>query len=112
MKWGADKVINSVNDQGWTPIHCNYSVDLFHLFVSYGCHPDAVTNLGESVYDALNVIGENELVPLSLACYAARKIVADKIPYLSIDLPSPIQSFIKLHDKEHTKQPEHNSFNE
>ena len=103
LKWGADKVINLVNDLGRAPIH--FSVDLFHLFTSYGAHPDAVTNLGESVYDKLNMTGENQLVPLSLACYAARAIVADKIPYLSIDLPLPIQSFIKLHDKEHvTKQ--------
>ena len=103
LKWGADKVINLVNALSWAPIH--FSVDLFHLFTSYGAHPDAVTNLGESVYDKLNMTGENQLVPLSLACYAARAIVAVKIPYLSIDLPSPIQSFIKLHDKEHvTKQ--------
>ena len=99
LKWGADEVINLVDDLGRAPIH--FSVDLFHLFTSYGAHPDAVTNLEESVYDKLNMTGENQLVPLPLACYAARAIVAVKIPYLSIDLPSPIQSFIKLHDKEH-----------
>ena len=104
LEWGADQAINTVNSLGWTPILCSDSVDVFNLFVSYGGHPDVVNNLGESGYDELNTSGNNQLVPLPLACYAARKIVDDKIPYLSLDLPFAVQCFVKLHDKEHATQ--------
>ena len=85
---------------GRRPIHCVKGHLLFELFISYGAHPDAVNSFGGSAYDALN-FNEDCSVPLSLACYAARKIAAEKIPYLFLDLPSFIKDFILMHDKDH-----------
>ena len=101
LKWGADAAINMMDSFGRRPIHCVKGWLLFQLFVSYGAHPDAVNSFGGSAYDALNFDG-NCQVPLSLACYAARKIVSEKIPYLVLDLPSAVQNYIQLHDKDHT----------
>ena len=100
LKWGADEAINMMDNFGRRPIHSVKGRLLFELFVSYGAHPDAVNSFGGSAYDALNFNSDCS-VPLSLACYAARKIVAEKFPYLFLDLPSSIKDFIQLHDKDH-----------
>ena len=100
LEWGADAVINSMDIFGRRPIHCVEDRFVFELLVSYGAHPDAVNSFGGSAYDAFNSKGDCK-VPLSLTCYAARKIVAEKMPYLTLDLPSSAKNVILLHDKDH-----------
>lgn len=102
---GADKVINKEDFNGWRPVHCamefsKINEELIGCLLNHGAHPDAVDSQGRNAFDTFNTGSSANIVgPLPLTCFAARKIVAEQIPYQAVDLPSHVQDFIKQHDQ-------------
>ena len=114
--WGADSVINTPIHGGYRPIHlgillvnkicwpCSGQVPIIPALLEHGAHLDAVSLSGNQT--ALEMCTNNEAkvlleccIPPLLMCQAARAIIAEHIPYQSMDcLPEKMKTFIALHD--------------
>ena len=104
---GAQSVINTPSDCE-TLLHTTIkgeqcSVEVISVLLSYGAHVDAVDAHGKTPIDYCSSDSPIRSLllstgPLPLFCHAARTIVSEGIPYVSIDLPKHIVKLIELHD--------------
>ena len=102
LRWGADAVINLPDSEGQRPLHlavkmCSSSkTTIVSHLLDYGAHYDAVNAEGKAYYKLSEAYPTD--IPLPLVCQASRKIVAEAIPYLKLDIPKHVKEFVCLHD--------------
>ena len=97
LRWGADRHINEpITQFGRRPIHLVHCGKLLSIMLSFGAHPDAVDKKGRVVDFAK--YGITLGVP-PLSCLACRAVVAKRIQYKYLHLPSQIKFLIRLHDR-------------
>ena len=102
LRWVADAVINLPDSEGQRPLHLavkmrtsSKTTIVSHL-LDCGAHYDAVNAEGKAFYELSEAYPTD--IPLSLVCQASRKIVAEAIPYLKLDIPKHVKEFVCLHD--------------
>ena len=95
LECGGSKLINDVGQHGIRPVSKATTKAITSLLIAYGAHVDAASIGG---YMGVNPHLKNLQFSFPLTCLSARAIVAESIPYRSIDLPPHIIEFIALHD--------------
>ena len=118
LDWGCYQIIDFPDRNGLRPVHVaahteneaisSTSRGLVSALISSGAHVDAVNSDGRTLHDICRndevqgVLRSNG--PVALVCLAAKSIVNDGIPYLSLGLPPRILSLVKLHDRKSIRQ--------
>ena len=116
LQWGADEAINMADENGTRPIHLAVGLansndseeesretqELVSPLIAAGVHLDAVNREGETIHfmcssDLVRVVLYSS-GPLPLYCQTATRIVAERIPYKDVGLPSHIVEHVGLHD--------------
>ncbi|XP_039760452.1 protein fem-1 homolog C [Pararge aegeria] len=93
------------NDARSTPLHVaaipyNFSTELVEVLLAGGAHLDQPNQFGDSAADLVPLNRGSRVCPLrhvTLACLAARAVLAAKLPVAPDSLPSTLLCFLELH---------------